>query len=245
MCTQANWSAILKRSNYYVFAVTLFMVVPLLAFAQQTAPSQMRVLVSPVSTDIPVLRAKASNSRKPSRKAAQSPLAIAESRYKSQKPPAMAADQYQALTGSPGQLGAIAGTTLQATPDPVLNYLKLTPRENHHGLGYLFVYKPNAVNISKDFIDFVKISEPELAFVYAKVTVEKGERYLVDFSVSTNHDVTFTMEVNGDSQTFGVNKGSHHLLAYLEPEASGEVGVAIYNDQAIYRFYSVEVTKVQ
>jgi hypothetical protein len=235
----------MKRSNYYVLVVTLLAVLPLVAWAQQTVPSQTRVLVAPASSDIPVLRVKATKNRKPSREAGQSPLVIAESRYRSQKPPAMGADQYQALTGSSGLSGASAGVAIQATPDPVLNYLKLTPRENFHGLGHLFVYKANAVNTNKDFIDFVKISEPELAFVYAKLSVEKGERYLVDFSVSTNHNVTFTMEVNGASQTFGVNKGSHHLLAYLEPEADGEVGVAIYNDQAIYRFYSVEVTKVQ
>lgn len=39
-------------------------------------------------------------------------------------------------------------------------------------------------------------------------------------------------------------KGSHHLLAYLEPVENGEVSMAIITDKAVYRFYSLEIKKV-
>jgi len=67
----------------------------------------------------------------------------------------------------------------------------------------------------------------------------------VDFTVSTTRSITFTMAVDGASQDYGVGAGNHHLLAYLEPAEDGETSVAIWADMSTYKFYALEITRVQ
>lgn len=229
-----------------VVALTVLATLSTSTSAQQIKPSQTRVLVAPAAQYIPVLKVRAANARSPRRSGKQTALDIAAKDYKAQKPPKLGADQYQALTNPGGHSSSAAGTTVQSNQKPTLQHLRLTPRKHYSGLGFLSFHQSQYVNPKLNRVDFVAVQDPEFAFVHAQVKAEKGERYLVDFTVSTTRPTTtFTMAVDGASQDFGVAPGNHHLLAYLEPAEDGETSVAIWADMSVYRFYALEITRVQ
>ena len=236
----------MKHTSSICLVILFSAVLNVSVSAQQTKPSQTKVLVAPAVSEIPVLKASTSRVRKPRSTDYRSPLAIAAKEYKSNKPKRLGADQYKLLTNTPRRSKPAAGTSVQASPESVLEKLKLTPRRNYRGLGFLGYHHATHVNPSMDLVSFqgVKNLNPAFSFVFAYVQVEKGERYLVDFSVSTDKDTKFTLEVNGGSQDFGVSNGSHHLLAYLDTTEAGDVLMEIHSNTANFKFYALEITKV-
>jgi hypothetical protein len=217
------------------------------SFSQQTVPSQSRVLVAPAAQKIPVLKVRASNARSPRRSGGQTALDIAAKDYKAEKkPPKLGANEYQSLTNTGGRSSSAAGTTVQSNQKPTLQHLRLTPRKHYNSLGFLSFHQAQYVNPKLNRVDYVAVQSPEFAFVHAQVKAEKGERYLVDFTVSTTLPMTtFTMAVDGASQDFGVGPGNHHLLAFLEPAEDGDTSVAIWADMSVYKFYALDITRVQ
>jgi len=216
------------------------------SFSQQTVPSQSRVLVAPAVQKIPVLKVRSSNARSPRRSGSQTALDIAAKDYKAEKgPPKLGADEYQNLTNPGGHSSSAAGTAVKSNQKPTLQHLRLTPRKHYNSLGFLSFHQAQYVNPKLNRVDFVAVQSPEFAFVHAQVKAKKGVRYLVDFAVSTNRPITFTMAVDGASQDFGVGAGNHHLLAFLEPAEDGDTSVAIWADISTYKFYALDITKVQ
>jgi hypothetical protein len=75
--------------------------------------------------------------------------------------------------------------------------------------------------------------------------VDKGERYLVDFSVKTGADLKFHVSTDTGTTDISVAKGTHHLLVYLDAQETGTTAVTLTADDAIFAFYSVEVTRTE
>jgi hypothetical protein len=226
-------------------ALIFFVVaLPICAAAQQVKPSQMKVIVSPVAADIPVLKAADPTARKPRRIKRNTGIPVLEKLDDANRPAPLAAGQYKLLTTTSQPSKPTGGTGIQANPEPVLEHLQLTPRNSIKGLGHLtfnrvFNFNPQA-NQAIFYLD-----EPSpLACIFATVEVEAGERYLVDFSVSVEDETEFTISIDGDSQKMTVDDGSHHLLAYLDAAGDGDVTMVIFSDTAKYTFYALDITKL-
>jgi len=131
---------------------------------------------------------------------------------------------------------------VQNTPPPKITTLKLSTRNNYHGLGWL---EFNETRHSDAKVDYTMWFSPMsgMGYMKAHLKFEKGERYLIDWSVGCDDKRDFHYLSTGGSQTTTLNEGEHHLLAIIEPQSSGWSSLMLWADTQ-WVFYGVEVSKM-
>ena len=90
----------------------------------------------------------------------------------------------------------------------------------------------------------IGVSSDLVGTVQAFLNVEEGQRYLVDFSINAGMHTSFEISSSGGTQVTSVAKGPHHLLVYLDAQNTETTEVSLSAKNAIYSFYSLEVTRV-
>jgi hypothetical protein len=189
------------------------------------------------SETLPVLRTGKSTT------AIQAPERLRhKSREVGEAPKPMGKKEYQSLTGkSKGQ--ASSNNTVQAGEKPRLEYLKLTPRKNYTGFGWLEFSQLQHHDPKDQFASFFRVGEDDTGWAKAFLKVDKGERYLVDFSVNTGANLKFHISTDAGTTDISLVKGAHHLLVYLDALETETTSVTLTADNAIFAFYSVEITR--
>jgi len=157
------------------------------------------------------------------------------------KPKPLAKARLMQLTQKPA---GGSNTQLKAPATPVLKNLKLSSRKNYHGFGSLALNEVRHIYGLQDYALFYTATDPTMAYVQARIKVEKGARYLIDWLVKAPQSTVFSVSAGGSHQ-FSVGKGDHHLLAYLDSDVDGWTTISVHSDTANYGFYSVEITKVE
>ena len=208
--------------------------------------AQQRATVKPIrmemalkAENIPVISTSGKNTRA-RHDTAMSSVRNVRAVAKPNPPKPLSAQQVRSLT-NPKRPSSGASTNLKAQPKSVINKLKLSPRKNYHGLGYLEMNEVRHIYSKEDAAVFYNATSPFMAYVQAKFKPEKGVRYLMDWSVSVTKKTTFAV----GATEITVGEGSHHLLVYLDSETDAWTTIGMSTNTAQYTFYSVEITKVQ
>lgn len=124
------------------------------------------------------------------------------------------------------------------TPDAKLTSIKLTAKNPYaHNRGFLKFNETRHVDTNDDYVVWYHPQNKSMGYAQARLNLEKGKRYLLDANISCDSEQTFYY---GTQQTT-LQKGSHHLLVFLEPQASGWTSFTLWNDYD-WAFYSLEVT---
>ena len=158
-------------------------------------------------------------------------------------PKSLGSDQYRSLTGK-SKPAAGSNTGVKAGNQPHLEYLKLTPRDLWSGFGWLEFAKAAQVDPKDQSASFYDLSDSEPGWTRAFLKVQKGERYLLDFSINAGIKSKFDLSTPGGSQEVSVDKGKHHVLMYLDADKTEVSEVTIKTDQAVYTFYALEITRI-
>ncbi|NNF57731.1 MAG: hypothetical protein HKN04_05770 [Rhodothermaceae bacterium] len=144
-----------------------------------------------------------------------------------------------------------AGNTVAAAPPPVLSHLRLTPRRPFTALGHLQISGPVTIDFSGDhaFIN-LSVSNPNPApRVSITAELEGGERYLLDFLIDPSDSGTYTIEgPGGMDMAYDIGVTDEHLLMLVEPQQSGDYTFTLkppYGEVSAFRFYSVELSKLE
>jgi hypothetical protein len=133
---------------------------------------------------------------------------------------------------------AVPAGDFAATPDAKLTSIKLTAKNPYaHNRGFLKFNESRHVDTDEDFVIWHYPQNKSMGYAQARLNLEKGKRYLVDMNISCEDEQTFYY----NTQNTTLQKGSHHLLLMLEPQASGWTSLTLWNDER-WAFYSMEVT---
>jgi len=228
-----------RRSIISTTLISLCFCFPAAADQQDTRVVDSSVLgkVAASSEDLPVLKTEKSRS------AVRSPERL---RHKSREvggaPKPLGKKKYLSLTGkSRGQ--ANSNNSIQAGEKARLEHLKLTPRKNYSGFGWLEFKHLQNYDPMDQSASFFRVGEEDTGWARAYVKVDKGERYLVDFSVNTGANLHFHISTDAGTTDIFLVKGAHHLLIYLDAQETETATVTLTADDAIFAFYSVEITR--
>jgi len=209
--------------------------------AVQSRDAQTSTLRAVSTPTIPVL--STANARSSGQ--ARSPERLRhKSRAITAAPAPLDAAQYAGLTGKSMPVPDPV-MDLQAGEKPHLEHLRLTARHNYSGYGWLDLNEIRHIDAKDDYALFYTATDPVMAWTRAHLKVEAGERYLLDFSVGVSVETTFHIGVSGGSQKSTVEKGSHHLLVYLDADKTKTTQVSLTSDNADYTFYALDVTRVE
>jgi hypothetical protein len=188
--------------------------------------------------DIPVLTTRSATAQ------ARTPERLRhKSRAANEAPAPLDSQQFFVLTGkqSPQSSGS---QQVKAAGSPRLEYLELTPRKLLSSLGWLEFSDVQRFDVKDDYVSFFGVSSDLVGTVQAFLNVEKGQRYLVDFSVNAGVYTNFEINSSGGKQLTSVAKGPHHLLIYLDAQDTETTEVSLSAKNAVYSFHSLEVTRV-
>ena len=221
-------------------AITLILMLTFLAVADFAVAQQRTAVQSVSSNAIPVISTKATDNSK-----SRSPQRLRHKSRAVTTPPApLSARQYQGLTGrSMPEKPPVMD--VKSPEQPRLEHLQLTVQHNYSGFGWLDLNEIRHIDGKDNYASFYTATDPIMAWTRAHLKVDAGERYLLDFSVSVSDETTFTIDSSGGSQKSTVNKGSHHILVYLDADKSKTTTVALTSHDAQYTFFALDVTRVE
>jgi len=133
---------------------------------------------------------------------------------------------------------------IQNNPELKLTHLKMSAKNPFKGvLGFLEFNEVRHYYAKKDYVLWY-IPSQSMGFMKAHLKVEKGAKYLVDWNVGCDAKRKFHFSSTGGSQTTELNKGSHHLLAILEPQETGMTSLMLWADVE-WVFYGMEISKME
>jgi hypothetical protein len=225
-----------------MFSTLFFLMLSAAALAaqqSQTAERAVSTARTPAESSIPVL------STAPGNQAVRSPERLRHKSRSVTKPPVpLGASKYTALTRKPPPSRPGTSSDIQAPEKSRLEHLRLTMRNNYGHFGWLDLNEIRHVDTKVDYAVFYTATDPSMAWTRAHLKVETGERYLIDFSVGASKETTFNVGVSGGGQKFTLQKGSHHLLLYLDATNTTTTQVMLTSDKADYIFYALDVTRV-
>ena len=134
--------------------------------------------------------------------------------------------------------------SLAAAPKGTIKDLKLTVRNNFTPVANLS-FRNAAVNSKENTASWNEnISNVAYGYVTAGLNVQAGKRYLLNYDVQANQNMTFGINVGDTKQDITVSSGRQDLLVYLDATETAEVVALLNSDKARYVFYSLTVTLV-
>jgi hypothetical protein len=227
-------------TRYFLFIC--LSVVAVSSYAQQSVQLRSQnaeaAKLYAAKADIPVLTTR------PATTQARAPERLRhKSRAVDEAPAPLDSQQFLVLTGK--ETRQSSGTKpVKAAGEPTLEYLELTPRKLLSGMGWLEFSDVQRFDPKDQYVSFFGVSSDLVGTVQAFLKVEKGQRYLLDFSINAGVHSTFEISSNGGTQVTSVDKGPRHLLIYLDAQGTETTEVSLSAKNAIYSFYSLEVTRV-
>lgn len=188
--------------------------------------------------DIPVLATRSAKTQ------ARTPERLRhKSRATGEAPEPLDLQQFLVLTGKETRHSS-GSQPVKAAGEPRLEYLELTPRKFFAGMGWLEFTDVQRFDPKDQYVSFFGVSSDLVGTVQAFLKVEHGQRYLVDFSINAGTHTNFELNSGGGKQVTSVAKGPQHLLIYLDAQSTETTEVSLSAKNAIFSFYSLEVTRV-
>lgn len=129
-------------------------------------------------------------------------------------------------------------------PDLSLQTVRVSPQAPHvANKATLGLYQARYVFPEVSIALFSKPTQYLTPMAFVRVNLIKGERYLIDVSMSTVYHQKLTVKYNGGQQLFPLDKGAQHMLFVIQAQEPGFTTFSITSDNT-FMIYSIEISRL-